>query len=72
MPKEVQWLEKQGKMLGIAVFTKITSIEEYQNLTYPEFVLLVDFMYAEIFGEVYSQTYGKNKSTSEWNGTKKK
>lgn len=65
MPKPIEWLKAEGELYSDIFYKKIMEKEEYNNLSYTDFVLLLDFMYAGLFERIYKETYGKGKNPTE-------
>lgn len=58
-------VEEEGEKLGKEVYAKIA--KDYSPLSYAEFRLLVDHLYAGIYECVYDRTYRKDRGTEYWN-----
>lgn len=58
-------IEKEGEKLGKEVYERIA--KDYKSLSYAEFKLLVDHLYAGIYGCAYERTYNKGRGTEYWN-----
>lgn len=66
MTYSLEWIKEQGEAIGDSLFEKLKRDHQLEGLTYTDFVLLMDFMYAQMFDRVYADTYRKNRSTKDW------
>lgn len=60
MPKPVGYIKELGESIGDQIYEKLMRDNKIIELTYPDFILTMDFMYAQIFGRVYKETYEQN------------
>lgn len=67
MTYSLEWIKEQGEEVGNQLFNSLKIDSRFKNLTYPDFVLLMDFMYAKMFDRVYEDTYRKQRNPHQCN-----